>query len=134
MSRLSTIDPTISVANKTLDRQHLTVLNLSELTLNLGCGDRKENFKKFNKNLYEFHLRMLDHFYTEEEILASHGFPNIAEHIAEHNQYIERLSYLFFDASNGVIDHARLKYCLSDWLSRHLLESDMQYGELLRRN
>jgi hemerythrin-like metal-binding protein len=134
MSRISKLDPSISVANKTLDRQHLTVLNLSQLTLSLGIADRKENFKKFNKNLYEFHLRILDHFYTEEEILARHHFQNIAEHIAEHNQYIERLSYLFFDTSNGVIDQPRLKYCLSDWLSRHLLESDMQYGELLRKD
>jgi hemerythrin len=133
VASISSLAPNISVSNKTLDRQHMTVLRLSTQTLNLAVVDGKDNFRKFNKHLYEFHLRVLDHFYTEEDFLLRHDYPDFEAHVAEHSQYVERLSSLFFDVSNGVIDRGGLQYCLSDWITNHLIESDMKYEALLRR-
>jgi hemerythrin-like metal-binding protein len=132
MTKISSLDPQFSVSNKTLDRQHLTILNLRSSALEFFYDDKVGDLKKFTKNLYELHSRILDHFYTEEDILLKHGYANLEEHILEHSSYTEKLSYLFFDVSNGVIDKPNMEFCLLDWVPSHLAEWDMEYGHFLQ--
>ena len=75
---------------------------------------------------------IFQHFQTEEAYLSEHNYPQLAEHKAEHMGLLSQLAQLFLAAGVGVMEKAGLYQILSEWISAHMLGSDIEYRDFLQ--
>jgi hemerythrin-like metal-binding protein len=68
------------------------------------------------------------HFATEETLFRTHGYPQAAAHMKEHQALTEKALALQTDlkAGKSVISAPVLDF-LRDWLTGHILKQDMAY-------
>ena len=74
------------------------------------------------------------HFGHEEEVMRAMGYPDLDDHRSEHAKLAQK--------AFSVINNLRMKDTitrgsefttfLGDWLTNHIMVSDMKYGEYLR--
>jgi hemerythrin len=70
------------------------------------------------------------HFAREERLLAQAGYPGSAAHKAEHDLMTRRVMNLQMRFENGQSLELSMEAMafLKNWLTHHILGSDMQYG------
>jgi hemerythrin len=83
-------------------------------------------------------LRVLDdlvnytkyHFAAEERQMQMAGYPKLAEHRRKHESMVAKVGEFATDALTGKTTVTmRLMSFLKEWLSRHILETDKEFGE-----
>jgi hemerythrin len=73
------------------------------------------------------------HFRTEEQIMNEYEYPGCASQISEHEEFRIKTARFCADAiagKSGLL--AEMLEYLTDWLTRHILESDLQFKYFLR--
>ncbi len=75
-----------------------------------------------------------EHFTMEQEMHLQYKFPHAAAHKEEHNEFVMKLEALRQDAErkNLLLALKTLDF-LKDWTITHILGSDKEFGEYLRR-
>ena len=121
-----------SVDNATLDKQHQKLLEFCSQLADCVDDDGPGSSERFHMLLNDVGDYAFQHFQTEEAFLSQHNYPQLAAHKAEHMRLLSQLSQCFFAAGRGVLDRAGLYRILSEWLSAHMLGSDMQYRDFLQ--
>ena len=72
------------------------------------------------------------HFLTEEHLMSKHGYPFLNPHKLEHAQFKEKVSGYVTRMHEGKrLLPLELLIFLKDWLSKHILETDKNYGPFL---
>lgn len=120
-----------SVGNATLDEQHKILLKLCNLISLCEQDNSPESLKSFHLILNDLADYADTHFRTEEELLIQANYRWVAEHIAEHLAYSEKLTEILYAATVGVIDKSGLARYLEKWWVDHILGSDMNYKSYL---
>lgn len=121
-----------SVGNAVLDRQHQKLLTLCRRAVaSLGAAPISAN-AELHDILNELAAYVAEHFRVEEALLRRHGFPQMAEHEAEHLAYRARLTEILYDATLGRADNEQLASYLTEWWIEHILQSDMLYATYLK--
>lgn len=72
------------------------------------------------------------HFSHEERLMLKHGYPDIAEHKAEHRELIEsarELQLKILQSDKAVAD-SHIEF-LEQWLTEHILTADGRLGAFL---
>lgn len=64
-------------------------------------------------------------------MLALCDYPLLEQHKIEHEAYSEKLTDFVYHATFGELDRDGLFDYLTDWWTRHILESDMLYRPYL---
>jgi hemerythrin-like metal-binding protein len=116
-----------SVGNTQIDSQHRQLFDLvNELHNSLLRGAGPGILHSILEKLLAYtHL----HFNTEERIMLSTGYPDFAEHKAEHDRLAAQvLEYVEGLKSGRLTLTTRVSYFLRDWLLHHILESDRDIG------
>jgi hemerythrin len=75
------------------------------------------------------------HFRTEEEIMRQYGYPGYAAQANEHAAFRIKAAQFCGDAiagKSGLL--TEMRDYLTEWLSRHILESDLQFKRFLIDN
>lgn len=122
-------DHTFSVGVAELDGHHQ---RLAELINSLvDHAKAKSDRLLVEKTLSTLTAYAFYHFGREEQLMAQHGFPSLAAHLTEHEQFCETVKQIGNNAAAGLIDIQRLTDFLVDWWSHHILEVDMQYKPFL---
>jgi hemerythrin len=72
------------------------------------------------------------HFATEEKLFRQYGYPEEAEHRAEHAKLAEQANVLVqkLQADPSRVTIATLRF-LCDWLNNHILASDKKFAPFL---
>jgi methyl-accepting chemotaxis protein/hemerythrin len=72
------------------------------------------------------------HFGNEETLLRSHGYSRLAEHLKLHEVFRSKVGDLETQVKAGTValSVSTLEF-LRDWLSKHILGTDMQYKDFL---
>lgn len=75
------------------------------------------------------------HFNKEEEIQRINNYPEYSNHKKEHQEFIDKLALLKKDGekSNLLLSLKTIDY-LKDWTINHILGSDKDFGDYLKRN
>ena len=75
------------------------------------------------------HLYTVQHFSREEFWMSSHGVPQLAEHKALHQKFVNDLEKLAQSHKNGSL-MISVQTCrfLNNWLSDHILGADQKYA------
>ena len=72
------------------------------------------------------------HFSTEEQLMERCGFPGLSEHKKEHDLFTKKVVDIqkgYHDGERGI--SLELLSFLQDWLSTHILLSDVEIGRYL---
>ncbi|MBL6958263.1 MAG: hemerythrin family protein [Rhodospirillales bacterium] len=72
------------------------------------------------------------HFRHEERLMQSHGDPSFFDHKQEHMDLLEKAADIKkrFDEGDQSVPEEMLPF-LKDWLTHHILETDMKTGHFL---
>ena len=74
------------------------------------------------------------HLKTEEDLLQKHGYPNFAEHKAQHDAYLAKVKDIETEMRNGGLTVAnQLMRFLKEWWTSHILKTDREYADFLKQ-
>jgi len=133
-SNLVTWSSTYSVGVRSIDAQHMELINLVNDMYNHIVGDEKAErayFKKIIHNAVEY---VKVHFATEEKILLATKFPGYVDHKRAHDLFILNVIENIRDYEEGKkINLAAFTHFLKDWILSHIAVMDKQYFLYLKR-
>lgn len=75
-----------------------------------------------------------EHFEREENFMKQAGYPNTEAHMRTHRSMQRNVKWLreLHRSGTDTIDPVKLTQFLSEWLSQHILKTDMEYVPYLR--
>jgi hemerythrin-like metal-binding protein len=118
------------VGISSIDNQHKRLVSiLNELYNRLDSGKGKEAMGNTLSALIDY---TKTHFSAEEGIMKLHDFPGYQEHKETHARMASHVVKLSRDFQVGEITSPiQIANFLKGWLSKHILETDKQYGLFL---
>lgn len=120
-----------SVGNQAIDDQHKQLLALCNKCygiLSLGGSTARSQLHSLIDELGEY-VRI--HFDYEESVLRLYNYTKLAEHIAEHDAYWQKLSNIRNKAATEVDISNDVMVLINEWWEHHILENDAQYRQYL---
>lgn len=122
-----------SVGIRSIDDQHKELFKLLDSLLEamkLGQG-----LIVASQIIMELESFAIVHFQKEEFFFQRFNYSGAAEHIFEHNFYIEKIASLKSELKSGKITLTLELYIfLKDWIEHHILIVDKQYSECFLEN
>ncbi len=119
-----------SVGIDRIDQQHRRLVGfLNDLYEAMQAGKGRETLGKV---LGELLLYTKTHFAAEEQLMKTHGFPGYEDHRARHERMTQKVKELSEQFRAGTLaSPIQMTNFLKDWLAKHILETDKQYGPFL---
>lgn len=122
-----------SVGIQSIDNQHkelFKLLNSLLEAMKLGKG-----LIVASQIILELESFAIVHFQKEEFFFQRFDYSGAAEHISEHNFFIEKITTLKSELKSGKITLSLELYVfLKDWIERHILVVDKEYSECFQQN
>jgi len=126
-------DEKFSVGIQSIDNQHKEIfkyLNLLLEALKQGKGSVATI-----QIVQELERYALVHFQKEEFFFIRFNYSGSANHITEHQLFIQKVNNLKSELKTGNVGLAfNLLTFLKDWIEHHILVVDKQYSECFRQN
>lgn len=119
-----------SVKIAQIDQQHKKLIELiNQLNDAMAKGKAKEVLDKILNDLVSY---CANHFKLEEQIMQANGYPDFAEHKDKHDKMTAKVLSLKKEVAGGkrMISLDVMKF-LEQWLDKHILGTDKQYGPFL---
>lgn len=108
--------------NRILEKQTITPKNSSRVQAKVG----------FYSELLKVRRYAFTHFLDEEEAMIKHNYPKFFGHKAEHDQFIRKMLDLEEEMlRTNDVSLQRIVELLAVWLTKHITNSDMLFGEHL---
>jgi hemerythrin len=117
--------PDLSVHSGQIDAQHR---HMFALTNELVAATDPTTIRALLMQLYK-HTR--EHFALEEDHMRGVGYPQLAEHVASHNQLLSGLNEVSAEVGRGKIDKAAIEHMVLNWTSRHTGHDDALFARYL---
>ncbi|MGB9082666.1 MAG: bacteriohemerythrin [Desulfuromonadaceae bacterium] len=124
-------DNSIALGIPAIDEQHKALFGwINTLDEAIKGGDGSE---AVGEVIWKLITYVTEHFSAEERLMLSCGYPGIAAHRKEHDQFVSRLRDIqvsFIDGhemSENVLDF------LADWLVCHIKGTDQAYSRFIRQ-
>jgi hemerythrin-like metal-binding protein len=114
-----------------LDDQHKELINI--LNIMKAAVDAKKDKAAQEYIIQKMMEYSIFHFTSEEEIMRNYDFPELNEHMKEHEEYIRhttQINYHFNNQEETV--SAEILAVLNIWWKKHIPGSDQKYGEFLK--
>ena len=73
-----------------------------------------------------------EHFTHEEDLMRELGYPNIRDHVRQHNELLSRLNGIAENIANDTLDKPDLASFLSHWLLNHIGSADAELAGYIR--
>lgn len=116
-----------------VDRQHQELaVKLNEF---LNACVNRNGIEKIMETLSILKDATVEHFETEERIMADFQFPDYEGHKKDHDDFVATVLELEKTIQNqgpAVISSLKLNRTLADWLVTHISKSDVKIGEFLK--
>ena len=127
-----TWEPEFEINVKDIDEQHRYMVALiNDFYEALKSGKGKEVLGRLLKDLIAY---AKDHFACEERLMVESGYPGYAAHKSEHDDLARRVRELDEDYRNyGKALAVKVGVFLREWLMKHVLASDLEFGRHLNR-
>ena len=112
---------------RTIDGDHQVLFAMvNALHAVVRRGDRPNNLASLFRRLNHY---VDGHFQREEQLMARADYPGLAAHRERHRELAAKLNDMLadYEAAPADYDAAALLAFLKDWLTEHVLKSDMDY-------
>lgn len=124
---LITWEEKLSVGVETFNKEHqklIQLINTLHEAMRSGTGKLV-----IGETLNELIKYTQSHFAHEEELMKKHQYPNFSMHKKEHDELTNKVIELNTKFETGeMILTIEVMQFLKDWLTKHILETDKQYG------
>ena len=126
-------DEKYSVGIQSIDNQHKEIFRLLDhLFQALKSGIAPQ---MIGRTITELEMYASNHFHREEYFFKEFNYPGSAEHIIEHQKFIDKIAVLKADARAGKLESSfELLHFLKAWIGHHILIVDMEYNECFLKN
>jgi hemerythrin-like metal-binding protein len=116
-----------------IDEDHKKLVDLvNELHTATSEGRGQDVIEKVMTELISY---TKEHLRREDQIMASHNFPNLERHKVGHAHFTEKLNALQRQFEGGSITVAsQLSAVLRDWLSLHIRRSDKEIKAIFQKD
>ncbi len=117
---------------KEMDKQHRVLVGIiSDLQDAVKNGEGKVKLAEVLERLLAYTDK---HFAAEEKLMKKHGYPGYNEHKSKHIKMRGKVLSLVKDYNDGrvTISFSVLTF-LQNWLSKHILGTDMKYAAYLNQ-
>jgi hemerythrin len=114
------------IGHATVDAQHRQLFDLANKIVEAATSETLTHLFA----LFYQHIR--EHFEAEEQLMKHHGYPGYAQHVATHNQMLDRLNDISQTIYHKQWQPADIKVFVSQWVLVHILEEDKLLGEYLK--
>ncbi|MFW6278716.1 MAG: bacteriohemerythrin [Bacillota bacterium] len=122
-----------SVGVDKIDRQHQELLRIGgelvDAMKNISQGiDEYDHIRRLLQEMSEY---TVEHFKSEEMLMAKHDFPGLESHQKQHQLFVGRLEDINLDN----LDRNQEKFMMdlldfiANWVENHILEVDSKYGD-----
>ncbi len=114
-----------SVGVALLDEQHKQLIRMANRLL--AESEASVRSERISELLGEMTKYAVDHFMTEEELMAHHGYPELSSHKEEHKTFRLKVVALCQETMyhNASVPEELLRY-LGEWWVNHILTVDMK--------
>ncbi|MDP3512254.1 MAG: bacteriohemerythrin [Sulfuritalea sp.] len=120
--------PALSTGVPLIDEHHRIIFQwLAELER--ASADQRTLFGVYAITRLKHYIR--DHFTAEEALMESAAYPKLAEHMAAHAEFRNRLGELQIRSIEQDISEETVQF-LRDWLVQHIATTDMAYVPYLK--
>lgn len=122
--------PNLRVGITLIDQQHERLVALiNALNDTMGAGKSRSVLAGILDELISY---TNTHFASEEDLMRQHAYGDAPSHKSEHSQLLAKVADFKqqFDSGNTKIAGSLLTF-LCDWLSEHILGTDMRFGRTL---
>lgn len=124
---LITWEEKLSVGVETFNKEHqklIQLINTLHEAMRSGTGKLV-----IGETLNELIKYTQSHFAHEEELMKKYQYPNFSMHKKEHDELTNKVIELNTKFETGeMILTIEVMQFLKDWLTKHILETDKQYG------
>jgi hemerythrin len=124
---------TFDVGVPSINKEHQALINyVNELHSGLHAGFGIADMGYILNGLVKY---TQVHFKHEEEMMNKHNYPNVSDHIKEHNALINEVLIFKEQFDQGKKSFSiELLVFLRDWLINHIQGSDMKYKNFFSEN
>lgn len=121
----------LSVGVIEIDTQHKRLIDLINQLNDAVHADK--DTKALGKVLEELVKYTEYHFTTEEHLMLQRNYADSPAHKAEHKRFVDTISAFKkkFDSGDAKIS-VDLMHFLRDWLTNHIMGTDMKFGKSLK--
>ncbi|MGM0952495.1 MAG: bacteriohemerythrin [Pseudomonadota bacterium] len=113
-----------------IDKQHKWLVDTTnELHDAIEAGADKQQIGGILESLMDY---TMNHFIVEEDLFYRLGYPETAEHKAEHDKFTGEIMELLDRHESGESAGEDTLTLLKEWLTHHILEVDKGYVEHFR--
>jgi len=119
-----------SLGVEEIDSQHKHLVEVINKFISAKNEDKTlEVFKEILSEVVDYTKY---HFETEENHMALHKYPALQEHKAQHKILVKQIVHILEELKFGKIEVGdELFMILKNWLIRHVLDHDLNYGHYL---
>ncbi|MCS7044302.1 MAG: bacteriohemerythrin [Bryobacteraceae bacterium] len=123
--------PEYNVGHAEIDEQHKRLVGLiNQLHDAMKAGGRHEDLMRIMNELVNYTRY---HFTHEENLMRQAGYPDLASHQRAHRAMVEQVEKLKQEAGSSRAGFSiKLMGFLKNWLTDHILGSDMKYAPALK--
>lgn len=125
-------DASLETGNSVVDQQHRGLFNaLNQLIQAMNRGKGRDEVHKTLVFMRDYTKR---HFASEESIMESHGYPELAEHREMHAAFVKKLQQIEDRYERGASVTISVMQFIRDWLIQHIQEQDQRMTQVVGRN
>ncbi|NQT74235.1 MAG: hemerythrin family protein [Chloroflexi bacterium] len=125
-------DDSFSVGVRELDEQHKKLIAMLNTLIEAGNVDVKSEI--VSDTLMKMSEYAKVHFTTEEEYMLSFGYPEYDVQKQQHREFKKKTAFTAFDTTEHQPSvPMELVLFLKDWLTNHILISDMKYRSFFEK-
>jgi hemerythrin len=127
---------TYSTGIAEIDTQHRRLFEIgAEIYEIASIKDDFDHYDEIMQSLEELKEYTIYHFSFEEELMMKYDFDQYETHKVEHAFFVKKLQKIARkDLEEGQADTLMaLVHFVADWVTGHILDTDMNYRECLKR-
>ena len=121
-----------SVAVKKFNDDHMKLFSyINDLDRGLSSGLGISEMSYILQGLVDYTIL---HFKNEEKLMKKYNYPDYDSHKQEHDELIEKVTDFFNDFKDGRKTFSiQLLIFLNDWITNHILKTDMKYKPFFKQ-
>ena len=119
-----------SVNIREIDDQHKKLIGMvGQLHDAMRQGKGKQVLEEVLRNLIQY---CRTHFATEERLMKANGYPGYETHKAKHDSLTNKVAEIYRQYQDGKVTISlEVMTFLENWVDKHIMGADKQYGPFL---
>lgn len=128
---------TFSVNVSDIDRQHKKLFEIGSRVYDIvSLDDNYDHYDEIMEILNELVDYTVYHFGFEEKLMEKYGYEDYEQHKMQHYFFIKKVEKMVkkdIDERQQEVMRDLIAF-IADWISSHILKSDMKYKEFFNKN